>query len=457
MPCLLPFRSAVRRARRRSCLLSMWCAGVLAFGLAGTVPPAFGADGGDASPVTGLRMSGPDLEVFLSAPPPGEDAAAVLVDAAGVQIASAPVAIQDGAGRALLGGALAAVPGHGPAYRVLVQNDAGSVLGAPFPFLVALSCPPGAPEGACRFRLLPGLGAPGAALVDPALGRALDTLPAGTRDLLAAPVADDPALRGAALTAAWTWAALAGGPPGTCNCFWTLEASLPGDTRDGGAAVGLAAREAQGEEAVELERARVSSLALRQRCVRIALQPAETVTVVDGDWSALLEIPRLVLDGCAEACSPAVSWEAEVKGWARSRAEGGDEAAAQASWQAELTVDGDAALQLEDGITAAAGAVGGEAERSAFWSGNTAAVTLRAAARAEIAAPGGSTGAEAIAAVAWRLAGQGSSDCAIPGQLEVSAASPSRILPGSMVPGRPCDPGQIGLITGPGSEGGCRP
>ena len=424
-------------------MLRMCFAAVLACGIAGAISPALGEPPVVDSPVTGLRMAGPDLEVFLAALP-GEDAAAVLVDAAGAQIASAPVSARNGGGRALLAGALAVVPGHGPAYRVLVTNDQGT-LGEPFPFLVVLRCPPGAP---CQLRLLPGLDAPGAALVDPAFGRALDALPPGTPDLLAA-AADDPALRGAALTAAWTWAALAQIPPGTCGCRWTLEAALPGDTLERGAAVGLAAREAQGEEAVRLERARVSSLALRQRCVRAALQPAETVTIVNGDWSTRLDIPRVVLDGCPEACAPAVSWETEIAGWARTWVgEGGGGAAANGSWQAELTVDGAVELQMEDGLIAEPGVLGSEAERRAQWSGEGRAVSLRAAVRAAISAPGGPTDAEAVAAVTWFLAAQGDSECATP--VQVSASFQARVAPGKPRPHQSCDPGQIGLLTGAG-------
>jgi hypothetical protein len=420
---------------------------LLALGLAGAVPPVLAENSDVPSLVTGLRTAGPDLEVFLSTPLEG-DAAVVLLDAAGVQVASAPVSVEDGAVHALLAGALAAVPAHGPAYRLIVATDEEGSLGEPFPFLVALRC---LPESPCRFQLLPGLEAPGAALVEPALSSALDDLPAGAPDLLAA-AASDPALRGAALTAAWTWPALGKVAPGTCSCFWTLEAALPGDTLDGGAGVGVLARGAQGEEVVRIERARVSSLALRQRCVLAGLGPAQTVTVADGDWSTSLEVPRVVLAACAEACAPAVSWETDMGGWARATAEGGADSAARASWQTELAVDGAVALHLEDEVVSAAGVEGGEAERRASWAGEGGAVTLRASARAEIAAPGGPTDADAIGAASWLLAGQGVSACALPARVEVSLSSQARLGPGTPVTCHPdhYDPGQIGLLISDG-------
>lgn len=435
MPFLLSSRSA--------CLV-----GALAFGLAGPISPAFGEEPGLQSPVAGLRTSGPDLEVSLTSPPP-EEAAVVLVDAAGVQVAAAPVVVEDGEGRARLAGALAAVPGRGPAYRVLVMADDGSVLGSELPFLVALRCPP---EEPCRFQLLSGLAAPGTALVDPALGRALDELPAGTVDQLAAAVAVDSSLRGAALTAAWHWAALPADPTkGACGCVWALEASLPGGSGDGGGVVaGVTARAVSGEDGVRVEQARSASLALRQRCVRTDVQPAETVTVADGSWSTVLEIPRVVLSGCPEPCAPEVAWEVEVEGRSVARVESGPDALAEVSWRGEMDVDGTGVLQLEDGASAP-GDVGGETLRRAQWAGDGELVALRAMARAEIAAPGEAADAEAVAAIGWHFAGRGVSSCAQPGQVGVSAASPSRIGPIRLdVPRVPCEPGQIGLLISNG-------
>jgi hypothetical protein len=192
---------------------------------------------------------------------------------------AAPVVVKNGAARARLTGALAAVPKLGMSYRVIVVSAQGEALGAPFPFLVELLCATGGP---CRFKLLPGLAAPGAALIDPALSRALDALPAGTADLLSAAAAADPTLRGVALTAAWSWASLPKIPAGTCGCFWTLEAALPSGTLDGGIGLGLVAQDVQNEEGTQADQSRSSSLALRQRCVSAEIRPGVAVTVADG-------------------------------------------------------------------------------------------------------------------------------------------------------------------------------
>jgi len=418
------------------------------------ISAALSAEETPAATVVGLRTAGPDLEVFLAGPP-GMPASAVLIDSHGSAVASGPVEMKDGEARAVLTGALARIATHGPAWRVMVMGDDGSVLGSELPFLVVLRCPPGGP---CRFQLLSGLAAQGTALVDPALGRALDDLPAGTADQLAAAVAIDPSLRGAALTAAWHWAALPVAPNGLCGCVWALEASLPGGTGEGGLAVGVTGREVSGEDGVRLDQARAASLALRQRCARTEVRSAETVAVAaaDGSWSTVLQIPRVVLSGCPAPCTPAVAWEAEVEGQSVARVEGGLDASAKVFWEAEVEVDGAEVLQVEDGASAVSGQAGDEALRRAQGAGGGELVALRATARAEMAAPGEPAGVEAIAAVAWHLAGRGVSLCAQPGQVGVSATS--RLLQpikGDDVVAGPCDPGQIGLLISNGRV--CKP
>lgn len=396
--------------------------------------------------VAGLRMTGPDLEVLLIGPlPPDVPASAVLFDAAGNAVAGGPVEVEDGEARAVLSGALAQLATHPPAWRVVLMDDDGSALGEAWPFLVALRCPPGEP---CRFRLLSGLAAPGTALVDPALGHALENLPAGTTDLLAAAVAADPSLRGAALTAAWHWASLPAAPPGTCGCVWTFEPSLPGETGEGGVAAGAMARAASREDGLRVEQSRSAALALRQRCFQTGLQASEAVTVAaaEGSGSTVLTIPRVVLNGCPASCTPEILWEAEVAGKSRARVDGGPGASAGASWESAVEVDGSEVLRVEEGASAVPGTAGSEASRSAEWAGAGERLAVRAAARAEMAVPGGPTDAEAVAAVDWHLAGHGESSCAQPEQVEVSAASPHRIGFNLEIPRSHCDPGQIGLL-----------
>lgn len=403
---------------------------------------------GEAPPpaIARLRMTGPDLEVLVSGPlPAGVSASAVLLDAAGNAVASGSVEVEDGEARAVLTGVLSQLATHPPAWRVALTDDDGAALGEPWPFLVALRCPPGEP---CRFRLLSGLAAPGTALVDPALGRALDGLPAGTTDLLAAAVAADPSLRGAALTAAWHWASLPSIPSGRCGCVWTLEPALPGETGEGGVAAGVTARAVSREDGLQVEQSRSAALALRQRCVRTGLQASEAVTVAaaEGSGSTVLTIPRVVLNGCPASCTPEVLWEAEVAGKSLARVDGGPGASAGASWESAVEVDGSEVLRVEEGASAVPGTTGSEASRSAEWAGAGERLAVRAAARAEMAVPGGPTGAEAIAAAGWHLAGRGESGCAQPAEVEVSAASPHRIGFNLEVPHIRCDPGQIGLL-----------
>ena len=442
MSCPFSLRSATRRPGLvRGLSLSLNLALVLALQLTAA---ALSAEDIPPATVVDVRTSGPDLEVFLSAPPPaGTQASAVLVNAGGSAVASGTIQVVEGEVRAVLTGALAAIAAHGPAWRVLVMDDDGSVLGEELPFLVALRCPPGGP---CRFELLPGLAAPGTALVDPALGRALDELPKGTADQLAAAVAVDPSLRGAALTAAWYWAALPV-PAEGCGCIWALETPLSGGT---GLAAGVTALAVPGEDGLRIEQARTASLALRQRCGSTVILSNETVTVAAeaGSWSTVLEIPRIVLSGCAAPCAADVTWEAEVEGRSLAQVEGGLGARAEVSWESEVTVDGAEVLQVEDEASTVPGPAGGEALRSAQWTGAGELVALRAAARAEIAAPKELVDAGAIAAVAWRFAGAGVSDCARPEQVEVVTASRPRAH--SMfqlgVPERPCEPGHLGIL-----------
>jgi hypothetical protein len=396
--------------------------------------------------VAGLRMTGPDLEVLVSGPlSPDVPVSAVLLDAAGNAVASGAVEMEDGEARAVLTGALAQLATHPPTWRVVLTGDDGSALGDAWPFLVALRCPPGEP---CRFRLLSGLAAPGTVLVDPALGRALDSLPAGTVDLLAAAVAADPSLRGAALTAAWHWASLPAAPPGKCGCVWTFEPSLSGVTGEGGVAAGVTARAVSREDGLQVEQSRSAALALRQRCVQAGFQAAETVLVVDaeGSWSTVLQIPRVVLSQCPAPCAPEVLWEAEIAGKSLARVDGGPGASAGASWESAVEVDGSEVLQVEDATSAVSGTAGSEAVRSAEWAGAGELLAVRATARAEMAVPGGPTDAEAMAAIDWHLAGRGESSCALPEQVEVSAASPDRIGCNLEGPRNHYDPGQIGLL-----------
>lgn len=396
--------------------------------------------------VAGLRMTGPDLEVILSGPLPSDvPASAVLLDAAGNPVASGSIEMEDCETRAVLTGVLSQLATRLPVWSVVLTGDDGAALGDAWPFLVALRCPPGEP---CRFRLLSGLSAPRTVLIDPALGRALDALPAGTVDSLAAVVAADPSLRGAALTAAWHWASLPAAPPGKCGCFWTLEPSLPGETGEGGVAAGVMARAASQEDGLQTEQARSAALALRQRCFQAKLQAAEAVTVADaeGSGSTVLPIPRVVLSGCPAPCSPAVLWETEVAGKSLARVGGGPGASAGASWESAVEVDGSEVLQVEDGASAVSGTGGSEASRSAEWAGAGDFLAVRTTARAEMAVPGGPTDAEAMAAVDWHLVGRGASGCAQPAQVEVTAASPHRIGFNLEEPRNHYDPGQIGLL-----------
>src|SRR6185369_16070322 len=380
--------------------------------------------------VAGLHAAGPDLEVLFAAPPPA-GATAALVDAQGNEVTGGVVETgEEGETRAVLAGALAAVAAHGPVYRVRVMDADGALLGSELPVLVGLRC---APAGMCRFQLLGGLAAPGTALVDPALGHALDALPAGTDDELAAVVAADPALRGAALTAAWYWASLPVAADGACGCVWTLEASLPGETGEGGAAAGVSARAVSREDGARVEQTRAPSLALRQRCAVAKIASSETVTVgeADGSWSTVLEIPRVKLRGCAAPCTPQVSWDLAIEGRSVAHAEGGPGATANASWTADVEVDGVPVEHLEDGassVPSATDTAGDNSSRTLSWAGRGGSVALRATARAEIAAPGEPADVDAVAEVDWHLSGSGVSSCAQPSQVGVSAASPFRTM-----------------------------
>ncbi len=395
---------------------------------------------------SGLRMVDADLEVFVTGLPAGRPATVVLTGAKGGEVLRGAVT-EEGPrfGRARLAGALPAFTRSGPVWRLSVVGEGGVALGQELPLLVALDCPPGE---ACRFELLPGLTAPGAALVDPALGRALDGLPAGTMDLLGTAAAD-PALRGAALTAAWHWVALPAPPPGICGCAWTVEAALPGGIGDGGVAAGVAACRARREAGRRVEQARSSSLALRRRCVRSEIRSAETVAVAQGAWSGALAVPRVVLTGCPVPCAADISWEAEVEGRARARVEGGLDTSAESSWEAAVTVDGTVVLEVEDEAVAVPGGAGAEALRRAHGGGSGELAGLWATARAGAAAAGDRTAdAAALADVAWQLAGSGTSVCAQPERVQVGLTSMSRLQGHTgfedEFPG--CDPGQIGLL-----------
>jgi hypothetical protein len=393
--------------------------------------------------VADVQTAGANLEVFLSSPPPpGSQVSAVLVDAGGATVATGPFDAAGGGDRAVLTGALAGIAAHGRAYRVLLVDEDGAAAGDELPFLVALRCPAGA---ACRFELLPGLAAPQTALFDPALAQALAELPAGTADQLAAAVAVDPSLRGAALTAAWYWAALPV-PAQGCGCVWTLETPLSGGA---GLVAGVTGGALSGEDGVRIEQARTDSLALRQRCAATTIRAGEAVTVAaeDGTWSTVLQIPQVVLSACPAPCTAEVSWEAGIDGRSLAQA-AGPGARAEVSWEGEVTVDGTAVLQVEDEASTVPGTAGGVALRSAQWSGGGELVTLRGAARAEIAAPGEPADAEAAAALGWHFAGTGVSRCALPQQVEVvrDARPRQHSLFVLHVPGHPCEPGEPGQI-----------
>ena len=415
--------------------LFLLSAAAFAKGAAPPRPPAVG--------IAALRSAGADLAVdlWLAAGAPAKLVVS-LETAAGQAKGSALLSPSlPGPATVTLPGAVERFLTDGYEYRLRLRDGNGAEAAPPFAFSVGMSC-----EGeVCRFVPEPGVRAGAAVWLDERLAAALRAADPATPDLLAAAVAEDPGLLGAARNLA---ARLAGSADGLCHCRWAYSTPAA-SCIDPGVSLGIYDR---GVRQDGLSARQVWSGTVRVNPACWTVQPAgeERIRISWGARLTTVSWPRLRLSACG-ACSGLATMDATFVSGAYALASSGNPGVStRASWAYSAAADGIPVLVASDVRTAAS--PGGEErfELTRDWTGTAGAVDWQIELEAELEAPRGLDRGVAAAQIAFDIRSTAEAACATPPQVEVGKVTGWRPLADPLL--NPIDPNQISVVIGE-----CRP
>ncbi|HXU32726.1 MAG TPA: hypothetical protein VN851_19320, partial [Thermoanaerobaculia bacterium] len=263
-------------------------------------------------------------------------------------------------------------------------------------------------------------------------------------DLLAAAVAEDSSLAGAARDLS---ARLAGEADGSCQCRWAYS-TTPATCGHPGATVGIYDHGVR-QDGLSAHQIWRGGVRVETFCWTARLDGAEKLRIAFGDREVPVAWPRVRLAPCG-SCAGLAVMHATFLGGAYAKAEGPPGVATRASWNYSVTADGGAALASSD-VRAAASPLGEEQDESIRdWNGTAGAVEWQVEMQADLEAPGGVDWGIAEAKIAYDIRATAEAACAQPPRVEVGRTAGWRSLDDPLEHG--IDPNQISVVVGE-----CRP
>lgn len=406
--------------------------------LAKTVPPPVPP----AVAVTALHALGADLAIDLVLLPEAPAKLVVtLATASGQAVGSAVLSpARKGHATLTLAGAVERFLADGYEYRLLLRDGNGAEVARPAAFTVGMSC---AGE-VCRF--VPELGVETGAAVwlDDRLATALRTADPATPDLLAAAVAEQEGLLGAARNLA---ARLAGRGDGSCVCRWAYSTS-PASCGDPGISLGIFDNDLR-EDELSAHRVRRGQTTLESACWRVRDLGTETVRVALGPREVPVAWPRVALAACG-SCNGTPVHRALFLAGAHAVARGTAALETRATWAFDLSSDGSVVLSGSDVRSAVSPAGEDRDERFVEWNGTGRTIEWEVELDTLLKAPAGADRGFALAQIAYDVRSTAEAACTSPPRVEVARMSNWNH---DLDPGfNPFDPSQISVVIGE-----CRP
>ncbi len=392
--------------------------------------------------ITALHAAGADLAVDLALLPGAPAKLVVMLSTAAGQAQGSVVLSPATPGRATvtLAGAVERFLTDGFEYRLLLRDGNGAEVARPAAFTVGMTC---AGE-VCRF--VPELGVQTGAAVwlEDRLAAVLRAGDPATPDLLAAAVAGEEGLLGAARNLA---ARLAGGADGSCVCRWAYSTS-PATCGGPGISLGIYDNGLR-EDELSAHRVRRGRTTLESACWRAQSLGTETVRVALGPRQVPVAWPRVALAACG-SCGGTAIHRTEFLAGAHALAAGTAALETRASWSFGVSADGSAVLADSDVRSAASPAGEDRGERLAQWNGTGRTIEWEAELDTLLKAPAGADRAFAAAQVAYDVRSTAEAACTVPPRVEVARISgwSPFVEPGF----NPFDPNQISVVIGE-----CRP
>ncbi len=392
--------------------------------------------------VTALQTSGADLAVDLVLLAGVPAKLVVTLETAAGQVQGSAVLSPAKPGRATvrLSGAVERFLTAGFDYVLRLRDGNGAELAEASPFTVGLSC-----DGeVCWF--VPELGVEvGAAVwLDDRLAAALRAGDSTGTDLLAAAVAEDPGLLGAARNLS---ARLAAGADGSCRCRWAYS-TTPAACGDPGISLGIYDRGFP-ENELSARRVRRGTATLETACWKARGIESETIRIAFGARQVSLAWPRVALASCGSCAGLAVQ-EASFQGGAHVVAKGVSAVLTRAGWSLSVVADGSTVLSASDLRTATSPAGEERADSVRDWSGTAHSVEWTVEIETYLAAPAGLDRGFAAGQVGYRIRSAGAAACATPNAVSVGRFGGGHPLDEPIA--NPFDPNQISVVIGE-----CRP